>query len=67
MKDKYDFSKGKRGRVIPEPPLEKGKLKITIRLDEDIVDRLFPEFEHPQKPGATCAEQSLQWNIAAAG
>jgi uncharacterized protein (DUF4415 family) len=39
MKDKYDFSKGKRGRVIPEPSLEKGKVKVTIRLDEDIVDQ----------------------------
>jgi uncharacterized protein (DUF4415 family) len=38
MKDQYDFSKGKRGRVVPEPPLEKGKVKITIRLDEDLLD-----------------------------
>jgi uncharacterized protein (DUF4415 family) len=38
MKDDYDFSKGKRGRVVPEPPLEKGKVKITIRLDEDLID-----------------------------
>lgn len=38
MKDQYDFSKGKRGRVVPEPPLEPGKVKITIRLDEDIID-----------------------------
>ncbi len=38
MKDRYDFSKGKRGRVIAGPPLEPGKVKITIRLDEDLVD-----------------------------
>jgi len=38
MKSQYDFSKGKRGRVTPEPPLEKGKVKITIRLDEDLID-----------------------------
>jgi uncharacterized protein (DUF4415 family) len=38
MKDHYDFSNGKRGRVVPEPPLEKGKVKITIRLDEDLID-----------------------------
>lgn len=38
MKDEYDFSKGKRGRVLPEPELEPGKVKITIRLDEDILD-----------------------------
>jgi uncharacterized protein (DUF4415 family) len=38
MKSQYDFSKGKRGRVVPVPPLEKGKVKITIRLDEDLID-----------------------------
>ena len=38
MKLNYDFSKGKRGRVLAETPLEPGKLKITIRLDEDLLD-----------------------------
>lgn len=38
MKDYYDFSKGKRGRVLPEPPLDQGKVKITIRLDQDLLD-----------------------------
>ena len=38
MKDAYDFSKGKRGRVVAEPPSEAGKVRITIRLDEDLVD-----------------------------
>ena len=41
MKNHYDFSKGKRGRIVPEPPLEPGKVKITIRLDEDVVERFF--------------------------
>jgi uncharacterized protein (DUF4415 family) len=41
MKDHYDFSKGKRGRVVPESPAEVGKVKISIRLDEDIVDRFL--------------------------
>jgi len=41
MKPEYDFSKGKRGPVLPEPPLEPGKVKISIRLDEDIVDRFY--------------------------
>lgn len=35
MKDEYDFDKGKRGPVIPLPA---GKRRITIRLDEDVVD-----------------------------
>lgn len=41
MKDRYDFSKGKRGRVIPPDPEPEGKARITIRLDKDIVDRFF--------------------------
>ena len=35
MKAKYDFSKGKRGAVLPTPGK---KVRITIRLDGDIVD-----------------------------
>jgi uncharacterized protein (DUF4415 family) len=31
----YDFSRGKRGPVLPVPP---GKERITIRLDADILD-----------------------------
>jgi uncharacterized protein (DUF4415 family) len=35
MKSEYDFSKGKRGAVLPAP---KGKTRITIRIDDDILD-----------------------------
>ncbi len=38
MRDNYDFSKGRRGRVVAEPPVEPGKVRITIRLDEDLID-----------------------------
>jgi len=41
MKNGHDFSKGKRGRVVPEQPEPEGKVRITIRLDQDIVDRFF--------------------------
>jgi len=34
MKSEYDFSKAKRGPVLPVP---KGKTRITIRLDEDVI------------------------------
>lgn len=34
MKREYNFSKAKRGPVLPVP---KGKVRITIRLDEDVV------------------------------
>ena len=35
MKEEYDFSKGKRGAVIPLPT---GKERITIRLDTEVLD-----------------------------
>ena len=34
MKKEYDFSHGKRGAVIKTPP---GKTRITIRIDDDIL------------------------------
>jgi len=41
MKDRYDFSKGGRGRVLPPEREPEGKTRITIRLDQDVVDRFF--------------------------
>jgi len=41
MKRQYDFSKGKRGRVRPPESEPEGKVRITIRLDEDLVDRFL--------------------------
>ena len=38
MKQRYEFSKGKRGRIVPAEPEPRGKTRITIRLDEDLVD-----------------------------
>ena len=38
MKREYDFSKGKRGRIVVPEPEQRGKTRITIRLDEDLVD-----------------------------
>ena len=35
MRKEYDFSKGKRGAVVPVP---KGKTRITIRLDDDLLE-----------------------------
>ena len=35
MKEEYDFSRGKRGAVVPAAP---GKTRITIRLDTDVLD-----------------------------
>lgn len=35
MKKEYNFTKGKRGAVVSVP---KGKTRITIRIDDDILD-----------------------------
>jgi uncharacterized protein (DUF4415 family) len=35
MKKHYDFSKGVRGPILPIPP---GKTRITIRIDDEILD-----------------------------
>jgi hypothetical protein len=35
MRDEYDFSTARRGAVDPPPP---GKTRITIRLDNDVLD-----------------------------
>jgi uncharacterized protein (DUF4415 family) len=34
-KESYDFSKGRRGAVVPVPA---GKTRITIRIDTDLLD-----------------------------
>jgi hypothetical protein len=34
MRKQYDFSKGRRGAVLPSP----GKTRITIMLDDDILE-----------------------------
>ena len=35
MKKEYDFSKGKRGPVVQ---VAKGKTRVTIRLDDDVLE-----------------------------
>ncbi len=35
MQDEYDFSQGKRGAVVATPA---GKTRITIRVDDDILE-----------------------------
>lgn len=51
MKDRYDFSKGKRGRVLPAEPEPESKTRITIRLDQDIVDRFLQMAEESGTTG----------------
>ena len=41
MKQEYDFSRGRRGRITPREPESRAKTRITIRLDEDLVDHFL--------------------------
>ncbi|MDN5869946.1 MAG: BrnA antitoxin family protein [Nitrococcus sp.] len=41
MRDEYDFSSGKRGPVVASP----GKTRITIMLDNDVIDAFRKQAE----------------------
>jgi uncharacterized protein (DUF4415 family) len=56
MKQQYNFGKGKRGRILPAEPEQRGKTRITIRLDEDLVDHFLNEAE---KSGGSTGYQTL--------
>jgi uncharacterized protein (DUF4415 family) len=51
-----NFSKGKRGRVVAPQPEPQGKTRITIRLDDDLVEHFLHEAD---KAGGTVGYQTL--------
>ncbi len=62
MKEDYDFSRGKRGAVVPAPA---SKARITIRLDADVVS-WFKEAVHRAGGGnyQTLINDALRRHIA---
>ena len=60
MKDHYDFSKGRRGPAVKPEPLPAGKKSITIRIDEDVLDRFFQIAEETGKGYQTLINQALR-------
>jgi len=56
MKDLYDFSKGTSRRVLPTEPEPEGNVRITIRLDQDLVDRFLKMAE---ESGGSLGSQTL--------
>jgi uncharacterized protein (DUF4415 family) len=54
--NRYDFTRGRRGRVLPPQTESEGKTRITIRLDHDIVDRFLAMAE---KSGGATGYQTL--------
>lgn len=65
MRKEYDFSKARRGAVIPVPP---GKTRITIRLDDDVL-AWFREQVHAAGGGnyQTLINQALRRIMEQAG
>ena len=56
MKRRYDFSKGKRGKILPTEPEPRGKTRITIRIDDDLMDHFLKEAD---ASGGTVGYQTL--------
>ena len=56
MLEEYDFSKGKRGSVIPH----KGKTRITIFIDSDILEWFRDEAEREGRGYQTEINQALR-------
>jgi len=65
MKREYDFSKGKRGPIVP---LEPGKTRITIRLDNGVLDH-FRHLVHEMGGGnyQTLINDALREHIRRGG
>lgn len=43
LEAQYDFSRGNRGRIAAPGPEPRGKARIAIRIDEDVVDHFLKE------------------------
>lgn len=59
MKEKYDFSKGKRGAVVNDT----GKSRITIFLDNDILSEFKQRAEQTGKGYQTLINDSLRADL----
>ena len=63
MRKEYDFSKGKRGAVIPSP----GKTRITIMLDDDVLEFYRAKAESAGSGYQTLINAELRDAVARAG
>jgi uncharacterized protein (DUF4415 family) len=60
MKKEYDFSKGKRGVVLPT----RGKTRITAYLDDAVIDRFKALSEKTGKGYQTLINEALRAHLA---
>ena len=56
MQDEYDFSKGKRGAIIPN----KGKSRITIYIDNNVLDSFRDRAEQAGTGYQTLINEALK-------
>ena len=63
MRKEYDFSKGKRGAVIPSP----GKTRITIMLDDDVLEHFRAQAEAAGSGYQTLINAELRAAVVNAG
>ena len=59
MEQEYDFSKGKRGAVLPQ----KGKTRITIYLDNDVLDQFRNQADQSGTGYQTLINQALKAHL----
>ena len=59
MKREYNFSKGKRGAVIPQI----GKTRITIYLDDGILERFKAQSQRTGKGYQTLINEALKSSL----
>ena len=62
MKKEYDFSNGKRGAVIKA----RGKTRITIHLDDDVIDAFRVRAEEAGRGYQTLINDALRQYISSA-
>ena len=62
MKNNYDFCKGKRGAVIKT----RGKTRITIHLDDDVIDAFRARAEETKRGYQTLINEALREYLASA-
>ena len=60
MRKEYDFSRGKRGAVIPSP----GKTRITIMIDDDVIEAFRAKAEGVGHGYQTLINEALRAALA---
>ena len=63
MKKEYDFSRGKRGPVIPQ----RGKTRITIYLDDEVLEAFRERADTAGRGYQTMINEALRENLGQSG